>query len=235
MDSYEFNKIAGAVLGTVLLVMGVNTLATELFRVHLPETPGFPVEVAEVDVGHGGGEAAAPADEIPLAALMAEADAGKGETVAKKCAACHTFDNGGANKVGPNLWNIVNRPRASHEGFNYSDAMKAAAESGVAWSFEELFKFLEDPKGDIKGTTMGFAGIKKPGDRADLLAYLRSLSDNPAALPAVEAAAPAEAAPAAPAEAAPAAPVEAAPAAPAEAAPAMPAPEGSTTQPATQN
>ncbi|MCB1479169.1 MAG: cytochrome c family protein [Rhodobiaceae bacterium] len=228
MDSYELNKIAGAVLGTVLLTLGVHTLATELFHSETPETPGFDVQVADSGDDHGGGAAAAEDKPIPVAQLLAEGDPAKGEKVAKKCQACHTFEQGGANKVGPNLWNIVNRPKASHEGFNYSDAIKAVADQ--SWTFENLNHFLEDPKGYMPGTIMGFAGVKKPGDRGDLLMYLRTLSDSPAELPQVaaeEPAAPAAepAAPAAPADAAPAEPAEpAAPAAPAEPAePAAPA------------
>ncbi|MFZ1680960.1 MAG: cytochrome c family protein, partial [Rhizobiaceae bacterium] len=106
-----------------------------------------------------------------------------GATVFKKCASCHTVDNGGANKVGPNLWNIVNRPVASHEGFAYSAPMKAFAEGGKTWDYESLSQFTLAPKGLVKGTAMGFAGLKKIDERANLIAYLRSLSDAPAPLP----------------------------------------------------
>ena len=117
---------------------------------------------------------------------LASADAGAGESVYKICAACHTADNGGANKVGPNLWDIVNRPIASHEGFSYSGAMQEFAQDGtVVWDYQHLDDFLASPKGLVKGTAMGFAGIKKPDERADLIAYLHTLSDNPAPLPEV--------------------------------------------------
>ena len=113
--------------------------------------------------------------------MLADADLAKGQRVFKKCAACHTVDDGGKNKIGPNLWNIVNRTVASHEGFSYSDAM--AAEEG-AWDFERLNRFLSDPKGTVTGTKMAFKGLSRDGDRADMLAYLRSLSATPAELPA---------------------------------------------------
>lgn len=123
-------------------------------------------------------EAPAPAPDI--ATLLAAADAEAGAKVARKCSACHTFDKGGANRVGPNLWNIVDRPMGSHEGYNYSSAM--AGESGN-WTYEKLNHFLASPKDFVPGTKMTFAGIKDDKDRTDLIAYLRTLSDNPAPLP----------------------------------------------------
>ena len=220
MDSFEFNKLIGALLGVVFIVCSVSIISDSIFASPVPEKEGFLIEATEPE--EGGAEEAAP--EVSIAELLATADPAAGETVYKKCAACHTAENGGANKVGPNLWDIVNRPVASHEGFSYSSAMKSFAEGGEVWSLDNLNHFLTSPKGFIKGTAMGFAGVKKDGERADLIAYLRTLSDNPAPLP--EAPAPeaenasAPAGEAAPAEAAPA---EAAPAepAPAEAAPAQ--------------
>jgi cytochrome c len=128
-------------------------------------------------------EAAAPATAADggLGALLAAADPEAGKKQAKKCAACHTMDEGGANKIGPNLWNIVNRPIAGAEGYSYSSAMTDM--SGESWSFANLDGFLTSPKGWVKGTKMSFAGVRKEGQRADLLAYLRSLSSSPAALP----------------------------------------------------
>ncbi len=220
MDSFEFNKIIGALLGAVFVMFSVALVSDAIFASPAPEKPGFIVEAVEEEAGAGG--PAAPTEE-PIAVRLASADATAGQAVEKKCAACHTIENGGANKVGPNLWNIVNRPVASHEGFAYSGAIKEFSQGGtVVWDYDHLDKFLTSPKGLIKGTAMGFAGLKNPTERANLIAYMRTFSDSPAPLP--EAAAPADAA-AAPAEAAPAEAAPAAPAEPAEAAPpAEPAP-----------
>jgi len=151
----------------------------------------------------------------------------------KKCTACHSAEKGGPNKVGPDLWGIVDRPVAAHEGFAYSAGMKEFSKGGTEkWTYDHLNHFLTSPKGLVKGTAMGFAGLKKDDERANVIAYLRTLADSPVPLPAAapaaeNASAPADAsAPAAPADGA--APADAAapaePAAPAEAAPAAPAP-----------
>ena len=222
MDSFEFNKWLGAFLGTVFVVFSVAIISDGIFAAPHPEKEGFAIEATEAEAAGGG--PAAPTEE-PIAVRLASADAAAGQAVEKKCAACHTVDKGGANKVGPNLWSIVNRPVASHEGFAYSGAMKEFAQGGsVVWDYEHLDHFLASPKGLVKGTAMGFAGIKNPTERANLIAYLRTFADTPAPLPEAPAAAaepasaPADGA--APAEAAPAEAAPADAAAPAEAAPA---------------
>ena len=231
MDSFELNKILGAVLFTLLVVMSLSIFAGEIYAPAVPEKPGFIIEVAEESAGPAGGAAAA--QEVPIAVLLASAKVDAGEAVAKKCAACHNFVEGAGSKVGPDLYNIVDRPIGSAEGFKYSGVMQTAHTDGKKWTYEHLYTFLKNPKTDMPGTAMGFAGISKSEDRANLIAYLRTLSHSPVPLPTPEAAAPAEAAPA---EAAPAAgeapaapageaaPAPAAPAAP-EAAPAPAAPE----------
>lgn len=237
MDSFEFNKLIGALLGVVFIVFSISLVSDGIFAAPAPEKPGYAIEAAEEDHG-GGGAAAAPAEQSVLP-LLASASPEAGATVFKKCAACHTDDSGGANKVGPNLWGVVNRPIASHAGFSYSAPMKDFAQGGsVVWDYEHLDHFLASPKGLIKGTAMGFAGLKKVEERAAVIAYLRTTADSPAPLPEASAApaaenatAPAEApaaegAAAKPAEAAPAPAAPAEGAAPAEAAPkpAEPAP-----------
>ena len=181
MDSFELNKLLGGLLGAAFVVFTIGIVSDSIFASPAPEKAGYAIEVAEEE-GSGGGPAAPEIE--PIAVRLASADAGAGESVYKKCAACHTADNGGANKVGPNLWDIVNRPIASHEGFSYSGAMQEFAQDGtVVWDYQHLDDFLASPKGLVKGTAMGFAGIKKPDERADLIAYLHTLSDNPAPLP----------------------------------------------------
>ena len=182
MDSFEFNKLIGAVLAAVFVVFSIGIVSDSLFAAHTPEQPGFAIEAAEPEAA-GGGEGGVEAGPEPIAPLMASADPAAGETLFKRCAACHTPESGGANKIGPNLWGIVNRPVASHEGFSYSAAMKAFAEGGTVWDYQHLSDFTHAPKALVKGTAMNFPGLKKPEDRANLLAYLRTLADSPAPLP----------------------------------------------------
>ncbi|WP_395448378.1 c-type cytochrome [Aminobacter sp. UC22_36] len=199
MDSFEVNKILGGLLGTAFVVFSISLVSDSIFAAPVPEKPGFAIEAAEEGgAGAGGGEAA-PA-VVPIAQLLASANAEAGAAIFKKCTACHSIEKGGPNKVGPDLWGVVNRPIASHEGFAYSGPIKEFSEGGkVVWDFEHLNHFLTSPKGYIKGTAMGFAGIKKDDERANLIAYLNSQSDSPAPLPAADAA-PAATPAAAPAE-----------------------------------
>jgi len=229
MDSFELNKIVGAVLFTLLVVMSLSIFSEAIYSPAVPAKPGFVIEVAEE--ASEGGAAPAAAQDPPISGLLASANVQAGEAVAKKCAACHNFVEGAGAKVGPDLYNIVERPIGSVDGFKYSAPLQAAHGEGQKWTYEHLYHFLKNPKADMPGTAMGFAGLAKSEDRANLIAYLRTLSHEPAPLPAPEAAAPAEAAPAA-AEA-PAAPAtDAAPAPAAETAPATPAPAAPAAEPA---
>ncbi len=183
MDSFQLNKLAGAFLGTVFIIMSIGLVSDALFLSPAPEKPGYVIEAAEAAAG-GAVAGAEPAKAELIAPLLEAADAAAGQTVFKKCAACHVGDKGGPNKVGPGLWNIVNQPVAAHEGFGYSAGIKEFSQGGtVVWDYEHLSGFLAAPKAYVKGTAMGFAGIKKIEERANLIAYLRTLSDTPAPLP----------------------------------------------------
>jgi cytochrome c len=178
MDSFELNKIIGAILGTCLVLLVTSFTAGALFAPVMPEKPGFQIAAKEESHGGEGKEAAAPSE--PIEKLLQTASVEKGAAAAKKCAACHTFEKGGPNRVGPNLWGVVDRDRATEPGFNYSAAMKA---KGGKWTYDELNKFVANPKGYINGTAMGFAGIPKDSERADVIDYLHTLADNPVPLP----------------------------------------------------
>ena len=181
MNSFELNKILGAILGTCLITLALNIAAGAIFTPAKPAKPGYMVVVKTEG---GGAKKAEAAKEVPLPVRLAKASVDKGLAIAKQCQACHTFEKGGPNRVGPNLYGIVDRPRASHPGFNYSSAMKA---KGGKWTYDELDKFIVNPRGDIPGTAMTFAGVKNDQQRADVIDYLHTLSENPVPLPKPEA------------------------------------------------
>ena len=179
MDSFEINKILGALLFTCLVLLTLNITAGAVFSPPKLAKPGYEIVVPE----HPAGEAskdAAPAKDEPVEVVLANADPKRGESAAKKCATCHTFNKGEPNRVGPNLWGVVNRNKAAVAGFNYSAAMKA---KGGNWSFDDLYHFIAAPKAMIPGTNMAFAGVPRASERADIIAYLNAQSDGPAALP----------------------------------------------------
>jgi cytochrome c len=196
----EFNKIFAAVLLAGIIGMATGIVADMLVSPQPLKENTFKVDTGAVA---SASSAAAPAAAAipPIAPLLAAADPAKGQALSKACAACHTFDKGGANKVGPNQWGLVGAPMGHKDDFNYSAAIKKKHEEGAHWTYEELNEFLAGPKAHIPGTTMTYAGLKSEKDRADLIAWLRTNADTPEPLPS------ADAAPAAPAGgAAPAAP-----------------------------
>jgi cytochrome c len=179
MDSFEINKILGAVLATCIVLLVTSFTASAMFTPKPLEKPGF--AIAAKEEGHGGKAAEAAAPSEPIEKLLQTASVEKGQAAAKVCTTCHTFEKNGPNRVGPNLYGIVGDHRGEgRNGFNFSAAIKA---KGGTWSYDDLNKFLTNPKGFIPGTAMGFAGIQKDSQRADVIAYLRTLSDNPEPLP----------------------------------------------------
>jgi cytochrome c len=177
MDSDYVNKILMAVLATCLALVAMNIAAGAIFTPPTPAKPGYEIAVQE----KAPAEQKGAAEEVkPIEVRLADSSAERGQSAAKVCLACHSFDKGGPNKVGPNLWGVVGRPRASEQGFNYSAAMKA---KGGEWTFEELDKFLTNPKGYIPGTAMGFTGLPQAARRADVINYLHTLADKPVDLP----------------------------------------------------
>jgi len=218
MNSFELNKILGAILGTCLITLALNIGAGAIFAPEKPAKPGYAIAVKATGEGESTGT---KEKEPPMEAMMAEASVDRGKQIAKQCQACHTFEKGGPNRVGPNLWNIVGSPRGEDRGgFNFSSAMKT---KGGNWTFGELYAFLANPRGYIPGTNMTFAGLSRGQQRADVIDFLHTLSDSPLPLPKAAENAPAAAPAGAPAAVPAAKPAEAPKAAAPAAAPAAPA------------
>src|SRR5215469_1952445 len=179
MDSFELNKIIGAVLATCILLLVTSFTAGAIFASKAPEKPGFAIAAKEEGASK---EAAAPAAASePIEKLLQTASVEKGQAAAKVCQTCHTFEKNGPNRVGPNLYGIVGDHKGEGRGgFNFSAAMKG---KGGTWSIDDLNQFITNPKGFVPGTAMGFAGIQKDSQRADVIDYLHTLSDSPVPLP----------------------------------------------------
>lgn len=167
----RFNTIAMMALGAGIVALGATIVSGEYFRGEKPEMPGYVVE----GVVEEGGDAGAAADP-PIATRLATADVAKGADTFKKCASCHTINQGGANGIGPNLWGTVGEKAGEGKGgFAFSDALKS---KGVSWGFDELDQWLKKPSGYVPGTKMSFAGLGNGQDRANLIAYLNTQGSN---------------------------------------------------------
>lgn len=181
METMKTTLYAGAFLAVAVMVMTFSIISDGLFHTEVPETFGY--EIAEAEGSAPAGGSSGPAEIPAIAPLLASADAAAGEKVFKKCAACHNVADGAANKVGPNLWGILGAQPAQVADFKYSSAMVEYGATGEPWSFESLNKFILKPKSYIKGTSMGFAGLSKDQDRADLFAYLNQQAATPLPYP----------------------------------------------------
>lgn len=182
MGELFFNKVAGSLLAVFLVIMGLGTLADTIYHTETPEEPAYPIDMSALTAGAG---AAAEEEEGPVdfGLLLASADIGAGERTARRCAACHTFDEGGADGTGPHLWGVMGRAVAGVAGFGYSGAMVEYGADGKAWSYQNMYDYLENPRSYVSGTAMSFAGLRKQEDRINIIAYMRSLSNSPIALP----------------------------------------------------
>ena len=227
MSDLTFNKIAGGVLLTGLVIFGLREASDIVFKKHEVEKAGYEIAVQEESAG-GGEVADTPPD---WNAVLTPANVAAGAAVSAKCAACHKLDASDANATGPGLWDVVGRKPGTHPAYNYSGAMKDFSAKTPIWDYDALYTFLKAPGKDVPGTNMTFVGLKKPEDRIAVIAYLHSLGSKlpvPPPRPAAAAAAPA-AAGAAPAAAAPDGTT--APAPGAAAAPAAPAAGGAAAPP----
>ena len=177
MDSFELNKIIGAILMTALIVIGINKVSDVIFHVDKPKESAYKVE--GVELASSSSQTSAQVKEvvqIDIKEVLAMGNIAHGEKVFKKCSACHIVAKGGKNKIGPALYGIVGKASAVSEGYSYSKALKA---HGKSWGFEELNAYLLKPQSYIKGTKMAFAGLRKDKDRASVILYLNSQSDSP--------------------------------------------------------
>jgi cytochrome c len=178
MSSFEWNKIIGAILGSMILAMVSGIIASNLVKPKHLEHPAYAIAVAEPTKSAAAGAGNAQAGPEPIGPLLANADVAAGKERTKVCIACHTFDKGGANKIGPNLYNVLGEPIAEgRSGYAFSPALQA--HKNEKWTADELNKWLFDPKSYAAGTKMSYTGLKNGQDRANVVAYLNSLSDAP--------------------------------------------------------
>ena len=179
MNEADVNRTALMGLGSILFAMLLVAFSNLVFEPLRPKVPGYALPTSAGPAAEAAAPAA-PKEETPLPVLLAKADAKKGEQFAKVCTTCHNFEKGAGPKVGPPLWGVVGRPVASIAGFSYSDALKKV---GGDWTYEKLNEMIASPKTEAPGTKMAFPGESDPQKRADILAYLQTLSDSPVPFP----------------------------------------------------
>ena len=179
MDSFEINKIIAAILMVALLIIGLGKITGIIFHVEKPKTPGYSVEVEQVS-NSSTSTTETIEEKVDISVLMTMGDVANGEKIFKKCAACHSINQGGKNKIGPALYTVVGRKVGNVSDYKYSKALLAYEKD---WTFEELNGFLIKPAKWIKGTKMAYAGLRKEKDRASIIKYLNQNSDNPLPLP----------------------------------------------------
>jgi len=179
MDSFEINKIVAAILMVALLIIGISKISSIIFHVEKPKTPGYTIELEQV-ISSSNSTSEVTEEKVDISALMAMGDVVSGEKIFKKCAACHSVVQGGKNKIGPALYNVVGRKIGDVSDYKYSKALLAYKNE---WTFEELNGFLIKPAKWIKGTKMAYAGLRKEKDRASVIKFLNQNSDNPLPLP----------------------------------------------------
>lgn len=181
-NNFEFDKLFGSIiLGLFVLVFSINVGGIIYPLKKFVAERGYAIDISSI-VAAETSQSGIP-DEIDITQIFTVFDVTKGEQVFKKCSVCHTNTAGGANKVGPNLWNILNSKVAIRDGFAYSNAMLAKGNDGDSWTYEELYRYLYSPKRYVPGTKMAFAGLKKDEDRVNLIMYLRTLAESPIELP----------------------------------------------------
>ncbi|HYM33271.1 MAG TPA: cytochrome c family protein [Candidatus Cybelea sp.] len=183
MNGFELNKIIGAVLFCLLVIMSIRIVGDIIVHPVKLKENAYKVEVPKEEGAATAAAAAKPEPDKPIETLLAAADPKKGEQTGKVCLTCHTFDKGQPNKIGPNLYGIVGEKLAEVPNFSFSDAM---LKKGGSWGYDELYQFLKSPKDYIPGTKMTFVGLPKAEDRANVIAFLRTLSDHPVPLPAAK-------------------------------------------------
>jgi cytochrome c len=192
MTSFQVNKILGAVLGTSMVLVALHIAAGAIFGPKPPTKPGDVIAVKQEQPAAGGEAGTAAPGNVPIATMLPSASVQQGMQVAKQCELCHNLGKGQGNKIGPDLYGVVGRPIASVAGFTYTAALKA---KGGTWTFDALNTWLTDPRADVPGTAMTFAGLASEKQRADVIDYLNSNSDDPQPLPKAAANPPATPAP----------------------------------------